>query len=98
VSSSDKIGKLYRNQGNLFAIDDTNDDESSNNNESTGTNEVECVNLNLWLEKPDTLNKFKCFYREKSDKKKPEWVPGYLFFFFNFVLFIYFIVKKKNFK
>lgn len=75
VSSSDKIGKLYRNQGNMFAIDDTNDD-NLNDKETKGT-EVECVNLNLWLKRPDTLNNFKCFYKEKTDKKS-EWIPGFL--------------------
>ena len=59
----------------MFAIDDTNDDEFGSDKESK-EHEVECVNLDLWLEKPDTLNKFKCFYREKSDKNKAEWVPG----------------------
>jgi hypothetical protein len=39
-------------------------------------NEVECVNLNSWLEKPETVNKFKCFYREKNENKKLEWIPG----------------------
>lgn len=75
VSSSDKIGKLYRNQGNLFAIDDTNDEEEEG--ENGNNDEVECVNLNLWLEKPDTLNKFKCYYRAKKENIN-EWVPGYL--------------------
>lgn len=76
VSSTDKIGKLYRNQGNLFAIDDANDEDEESEKESRD-HEVECVNLNLWLEKPDILNKFKCFYREKTDKKS-EWIPGHL--------------------
>ena len=75
VSSSDKIGRLYRNQGNLFAIDDTNDDDEGADNKEGRDNEVECINLELWLKKPDTLNKFKCFYREKTDKKS-EWIPG----------------------
>jgi len=77
VSSSDKIGKLYRNQGNLFAIDDTNDDE--NENESNMSDQVEVVNLKVWLNKPDTLKSFKCFYKEKkaeSNNKSAEWVPG----------------------
>lgn len=76
VSSSDKIGKLYRNQGNLFAIDDGDDDDEENDKD-TEDHELECVNLNLWLAKPDTLHKFKCFYRLKTNKKT-EWVPGYL--------------------
>jgi len=92
VSSSDKIGKLYRNQGNLFAIDDTNDDEF-NSDKDTREHEVECVNLDLWLEKPDTLNKFKCFYREKSDKNKAEWVPGYLLLT---KTHLYGLTQKKN--
>ncbi len=75
MSSTDKIGKLYRNQGNLFAIDDTNDDEENNDKEGA-EQKVECVNLNVWLEKPDTLNKFKCFYRERKEKSKSEWIPG----------------------
>lgn len=68
---------MYRNQGNLFAIDDTNDDETMSDRD-TKEHEIECVNLNVWLEKPDTLNKFKCFYREKNENKKIEWIPGYL--------------------
>ncbi len=75
VSSSDKIGKLYRNQGNLFAIDDTNDDETMSDRDSK-EHEIECVNLNVWLEKPDTLKNFKCFYREKNESKKQEWIPA----------------------
>ena len=55
VSSSDKIEKLYRNQGNVFAIDDSNDDQFEDQHQD------ECVNLKMWLEKPDTINKFKCF-------------------------------------
>ena len=77
MSASDKIGKLYRNQGNLFAIDDTNDDE--NENESKASDQVEVVNLKVWLNKPDTLKSFKCFYKEKkteSSSKSIEWVPG----------------------
>jgi hypothetical protein len=76
VSSSDKIGKLYRNQGNLFAIDDTNDDD--NESESKGGDQVEVVNLKVWLNKPDTLKSFKCFYKEKKGEssKSAEWVPG----------------------
>lgn len=77
VSSSDKIGKLYRNQGNLFAIDDTNDDETMSDRDSK-EHEIECVNLKVWLEKPDTLKNFKCFYREKNESKKNEWIPGHL--------------------
>ena len=38
--------------------------------------EIECVNLKVWLEKPDTLKNFKCFYREKNESKKNEWIPG----------------------
>jgi hypothetical protein len=71
VSSSDKIEKLYRNQGNVFAIDDSNDDQFDEEQD-------ELVNLKVWLEKPDTLNKFKCFYKEKRENSKAEWVPGYL--------------------
>ena len=77
MSSSDKIGKLYRNQGNLFAIDDEgNDDLNDSERESNEMSRAECVNLNVWLEKPDTLSKFKCFFREKNDKGKSEWIPG----------------------
>ena len=71
VSSSDKIEKLYRNQGNVFAIDDSNDDQFDEEQD-------ESVNLKVWLEKPDTINKFKCFYKEKRENSKAEWVPGYL--------------------
>ncbi|CAF0855853.1 unnamed protein product [Brachionus calyciflorus] len=39
---------------------------------------VENVNLKVWLEKPDVLHKFKCFYREKREESKLEWIPGYL--------------------
>lgn len=59
----------------MFAIDDTNDDEGASDGDRRDQPEVENVNLNLWLEKPDTLNKFKCFYREKTEKKT-EWIPG----------------------
>ena len=101
VSSSDKIGKLYRNQGNLFAIDDDddenenaggnnyatrnaeNEDENGSSKNSQEHHQPEMVNLKVWLERADVLNKFKCFYREKvlvsgSSPKKNEWVPGYL--------------------
>ena len=74
MSSTDKIGKLYRNQGNLFAIDDTNDDDANESRDGK-EHESECVNLNVWLSKPDVLSKFKCFYRDKRDSK-PEWTPG----------------------
>ncbi|CAF1021102.1 unnamed protein product [Brachionus calyciflorus] len=72
VSATDKIGKLYRNQGNLFAIDDSNAEDSP------ADTAVENVNLKVWLEKPDVLHKFKCFYREKREGSKLEWIPGYL--------------------
>lgn len=81
VSSSDKIGKLYRNQGNLFAIDDeTNEDQNDGLQQEDGDQHktAECVNLNVWLKKPDTLNHFKCFYREKKNTNKSEWIPSYL--------------------
>jgi hypothetical protein len=89
VSSSDKIGKLYRNQGNLFAIDDDDDDSRHANGSESGTaglndadheQVAELVNLKTWLEKPDVVNKFKCFYREKREggSTKTEWVPGYV--------------------
>jgi hypothetical protein len=81
VSSSDKIGKLYRNQGNLFAIDDeANDDQNDGLQREGGDQQkkVEYVNLKAWIEKPDTLNKFKCYYREKKSTNKSEWIPGYL--------------------
>jgi hypothetical protein len=32
----------------------------------------------VWLERPDVINKFNCFYREKKENGKIEWVPGYL--------------------
>ena len=77
MSSSDKIGKLYRNQGNLFAIDDETNDDQHDSDREAGEQKAECVNLNVWLEKPDTLDKFKCFFREKKqDKTKSEWIPG----------------------
>ena len=77
VSSSDKIGKLYRNQGNLFAIDDETNDDQLESDKEANEPKVECVNLNVWLEKPDTLNKFKCFFLEKNAyKNKSEWIPG----------------------
>ena len=86
------MGKLYRNQGNVFAIDDdANDDESmservngggSGNGEGseTGGNQhkAEYVNLKVWLERPDVISKFNCFYRERKEGGKIEWVPGYL--------------------
>lgn len=91
MSASDKIGKLYRNQGNLFAIDDTNDDEinesAQNGGYSSGGTEsnaqqqqlqAEYVNLKVWLERPDVISKFNCFYRDRKDDGKIEWVPGYL--------------------
>ncbi len=59
----------------MFAIDDETTENTSPGVTSRDS-EVESVNLNLWLEKPDVLNKFKCFYREKNEKKT-EWVPGY---------------------
>jgi len=36
------------------------------------------VNLKVWLERPDVISKFNCFYRERKDDGKIEWVPGYL--------------------
>ena len=84
MSSTDKIGKLYRNQGNLFAIDDTNDDETVENKEGK-EHEFECVNLNVWLSKSDVLNKFKCFYKDKRDSKS-EWIPGSVIYFRNYFL------------
>lgn len=86
MSASDKVGKLYRNQGNLFAIDDNNDDETSESGRN-GANgggggepdsQVEYVNLKVWLERPDVISKFNCFYRDRKDDGKIEWVPGYL--------------------
>lgn len=71
VSASDRIGKLYRNQGNLFAIDDSNADEIEENN-----TEIEIVSLKEWLDKPDLLQKFKCFYRQRNSKGELEWKPG----------------------
>lgn len=70
----------------MFAIDDTNDDETndglSNNGGNGGAdsnNQVaEYVNLKVWLERPDVISKFNCFYRERKDDSKIEWVPGYL--------------------
>lgn len=97
MSSSDKIGKLYRNQGNLFAIDDDANDDDDESGASTSDRqnsllgslesaqqaESELVSLKTWLEKPDVVNKFKCYHREKKldaapGEKSTEWVPGYL--------------------
>jgi hypothetical protein len=79
VSSTDKIAdkKLYRNQGNLFAIDDANDDDA---NESDEESKKDPIPLDLWLKKPDTVNHFKCFYRVKHSNSKHEWVPGYYYY------------------
>ncbi|RNA24444.1 TBC1 domain family member 23 isoform X3 [Brachionus plicatilis] len=73
VSASDRIGKLYRNQGNLFAIDDTNTEDLAKKNSDT-----EIVNIKEWLEKSDLIQKFKCFYRHRNSKEQLEWTPGYL--------------------
>ena len=71
MSASDKIGKLYRNQGNLFAIDDTNSDDLVTKNP-----DIEIIDLKEWLEKPDLLQKFKCFYRHRNKNSQLEWTPG----------------------
>ncbi len=34
------------------------------------------VDLDMWLEKGDSLNRFKCFYSEKIDSEKRRWIPG----------------------
>ncbi len=71
----------------MFAIDD-DDDNSSSANDAAGDGldsaapkpeQVELVSLKTWLDKPDVVNKFKCFYREKREvngQSKLEWVPG----------------------
>jgi hypothetical protein len=40
--------------------------------------QVEYVSLKTWSERPDVISKFNCFYREKKENLKIEWVPGYL--------------------
>lgn len=71
VSSGDKIGKLYRNQANIFAIDD--DYEETNSEQSQNINEYEEVSIETWLQKPDVLHKFKCF-----EIKNEKLLPAYL--------------------
>jgi TBC1 domain family member 23 len=71
VSSGDKIGKLYRNQANIFAIDD--DLEEVNNEQSQNLNEYEEVSVETWLQKSDVLHKFKCF-----EIKNEKLLPAYL--------------------
>jgi hypothetical protein len=61
--------------GSLFAIDDTNEEETSNEHDGA-EQQIECVQLNNWLERSDCLNSFKCFYREKKDKQII-WTPWY---------------------
>ncbi len=34
------------------------------------------VDLTMWLEKTDSLNRFKCSYSEKIDDKSRRWIPG----------------------
>ena len=80
ASASDKGGKLYRNQGNLFAIDDTNDDDQSSDKDGNDL-QPESVSLQAWIDKPDTLKSFKCYYKDRKNAEKPEWVPGYVSFY-----------------
>lgn len=75
------MGKLYRNQGNLFAIDDTSNDDldgGAGGDKTPQEHQTEYVSLKTWSERPDVINKFNCFYREKKENSKIEWVPGYL--------------------
>lgn len=62
VSSSDKVGKRYRNMAPVFSIDDDQDppdlDGDTQELEDIGT--LETVSLSAWLKKPDVVASFKC--------------------------------------
>jgi hypothetical protein len=60
VSANDKIGKRYRNQANVFAIDD-NDDDDEYDAVKDDDQVYDIVSIETWLNKPDILHKFKCF-------------------------------------
>lgn len=58
MKPTDKADNGYRNQGNIFKIDDDEDDsELLENDQQT----FETVSVQTWLSKPDVLHKFKCF-------------------------------------
>uniref|UniRef100_A0A1B6DC88 TBC1 domain family member 23 n=1 Tax=Clastoptera arizonana TaxID=38151 RepID=A0A1B6DC88_9HEMI len=61
VSSTDKVGKRYRNMAPVFSIDDDQDPQDFEDNqeiEDVGSLEVVC--LSAWLKKPDVIACFKC--------------------------------------
>ncbi|XP_071549394.1 TBC1 domain family member 23 isoform X2 [Panulirus ornatus] len=53
VSPQDR-GKLYRNQGDVFSIEDEDGDSSRENDR------FEVVRLSQWLKKPDVVSSFSC--------------------------------------
>ena len=59
----------------MFAIDDTNDDEQSSDKDGNDL-QPESISLQAWLDKSDTLKSFKCYYKDRKNVERPEWVPG----------------------
>ena len=59
VSANDKIGNRYRNQANVFAIDDNDEDDDFAVKDDDQV--LDIVSTDVWLNKPDVLHKFKCF-------------------------------------
>ncbi|GAB6027407.1 hypothetical protein CHUAL_001678 [Chamberlinius hualienensis] len=58
VSSSDKVGKRYRNVSSVFSIDDEHDEPGGVSTDEEDHQEI--VSLSTWLKKPDVLSSFKC--------------------------------------
>lgn len=70
VSSSDKVGKRYRNMSNVFSIGDDEDEEpivAKNKNDKS-----EIVKLGVWLEKPEVTKYFECQHINRQDNQSYE--------------------------
>ncbi|XP_064214769.1 TBC1 domain family member 23 isoform X2 [Tribolium castaneum] len=61
VSSSDKIGKRYRNVAPVFSIDDDHENATTNNMEDATNEECrELVQIQSWLKHPEVIEHFPC--------------------------------------
>ncbi|XP_037773938.1 TBC1 domain family member 23-like [Penaeus monodon] len=57
VSAQDR-GKLYRNQGDVFSIED--DDDGGGGADGRENDRLEVVKVSQWLKKPDVITSFAC--------------------------------------
>ncbi|CAD5123808.1 DgyrCDS12119 [Dimorphilus gyrociliatus] len=91
VSSSDKVGKRYRNMSNVFSIGDDEDEEPMVAKNKSDKSEI--VKLGVWLEKPEVTKYFECQHISRQDNQSFE---SFLVLTESFLFVLRVISRKTN--